>query len=119
MRLAAMYGRVAVNGAQTDHVVAGAGSHLNDIASGASRSTMLTLLGGLGLRYLAQQLVKLVPVLGWLVSGVLSASSTWLMGWAAVTYFERAQAGAPLLNLPGGAFGWLSELKVGRLQVKG
>lgn len=118
MRLAAMYGRAAVNGVQTDNLGVSSGVRLSTIASGASRDVVMTLLGGLGLRYLAQQLVKLVPILGWLVSGVLSASSTWLIGWAAVTYFERAQNGVPLVSVPGGAFGWLRELKVERLKVE-
>ncbi|MCB0132626.1 MAG: hypothetical protein KDD78_17310, partial [Caldilineaceae bacterium] len=37
---------------------------------------------GLGTRYLAQQLFKLVPLIGWLLSALLSGTSTWLLGMA-------------------------------------
>lgn len=108
MRLAAMYGRPSGHGASgSGELGIAAGVGLNAIGAGAGREVIMTLLGGLGLRYVAQQFIKLVPVLGWLMSGVLSASSTWLVGWAAVTYFERAQDGTPLIKLPGGSLGWL------------
>ena len=46
------------------------------------------MVGSLAGRYLAQQAVKLVPVVGWLVSGAIGAGSTWLLGQATVIYFE-------------------------------
>lgn len=44
--------------------------------------------GGLIGRYAAQQVVKLVPVVGWVASGLIGMSCTWLLGQAAVAYFE-------------------------------
>jgi uncharacterized protein (DUF697 family)/GTP-binding protein EngB required for normal cell division len=107
MRLAAMYGRGHVDGPAGNGTGVGNGMGLTSIVSGAGREVLMTLMGGLGLRYLAQQLIKLIPLLGWLLSGALSASSTWLIGWAAVTYFDRAQNGLPLIRVPGGALGWI------------
>jgi len=52
------------------------------------RKLLATVAGGLGLRLVAQQAAKLVPVLGWIVSGFLSGLSTWLLGWAAVACFD-------------------------------
>ncbi|MFQ5858172.1 MAG: GTP-binding protein, partial [Anaerolineae bacterium] len=109
MRLAAMYGRGHIDRPLSSSADVGGRAGLSTIVSGTGREVLMTLLGGLGLRYLAQQLIKLIPVLGWLLSGALSASSTWLIGWAAVTYFERAQDGAPVLKVPGGALGWLRD----------
>lgn len=51
------------------------------------REAMTAMVGGLAGRYAAQQVAKLVPVAGWLVSGVLGWSYTWLFGHAAATYF--------------------------------
>ncbi|MFQ6058275.1 MAG: GTPase [Anaerolineae bacterium] len=53
-----------------------------------SRELLATVAGGLGLRLAAQQVAKLVPVLGWAVSGLLSGLSTWFLGRAAVAYFD-------------------------------
>jgi len=39
-------------------------------------------------RLLGQQVAKVVPVLGWLVSGLMGAATTWLVGQAALAYFE-------------------------------
>lgn len=36
-----------------------------------------------------QQLVKLVPVVGWLLSGLSSGLSTWPIGHAFLRYYER------------------------------
>ena len=52
------------------------------------REVMAAMAGGLVGRYATQQMVKLVPILGWLVSGLIGASCTWLLGRAAVAYFE-------------------------------
>ncbi|HDN79001.1 MAG TPA: DUF697 domain-containing protein, partial [Chloroflexi bacterium] len=53
------------------------------------RETLATVLGGLGIRYLAQAVAKVVPVLGWIASGLLAAAGTWLLGYTALAYFER------------------------------
>lgn len=39
---------------------------------GSSREMVAAVAGSLGLRYAVQQVVKLLPVLGWVVSGILS-----------------------------------------------
>lgn len=121
MRLAAMHGRSSVVGPSEHAVAGGTEAGLSSIASSTGYEVIAALLSSLGLRYLAQQLIKLIPVIGWLLSGVLGASSTWLIGWAAVTYFERAQNGTPLVRVPGGTLGWLRdrrpELKVPQFQV--
>ena len=57
-------------------------------AGGLSRELIGTVAGGLSLHYLAQTLVKLVPVLGWAVSAALGAGATLLIGEAAIRYFE-------------------------------
>ncbi len=52
------------------------------------REVWLAIGGGLAGRYTAQQLAKLLPVVGWLISGAVSWSTTWGLGRAMVTYFE-------------------------------
>ena len=51
------------------------------------REAMTAMAGGLGVRYGAQQLAKIVPVVGWLVSGLLGWSYTWFFGQATAVYF--------------------------------
>ena len=55
----------------------------------SSKELVATVLVGVGLRYVAQQAAKLLPVLGWALSGLLAAASTWLLGQSAVAYFEH------------------------------
>lgn len=55
---------------------------------GVNRELIGAVIGSLSLRYAAASLVKLVPLLGWVVSGVLSSTSTWLIGEAALRYYE-------------------------------
>ncbi len=43
------------------------------------------------MRLVTQQLVKLVPVIGWALSGLLSGVSTLLLGHAFLRYYERDQ----------------------------
>lgn len=53
-----------------------------------SREMIGTVAWNLGLRRLIQQVLKLVPVLGWAVSAVLSGSATWLLGNGLQRYFQ-------------------------------
>lgn len=46
------------------------------------------LTAGVLTRYLAQQLLKLVPFVGWLLSALLSGLSTWLLGMALIRHYE-------------------------------
>jgi uncharacterized protein (DUF697 family) len=52
------------------------------------REVLAAIAGGLAGRYATQQAVKLVPIVGWVASGLIGASATWLLGRAAVAYFE-------------------------------
>ena len=78
MRLAAMYGQPATD----------------------PREVMAAVVGSIGLRLLAQQGAKLIPVVGWIVSALLGGLSTWLVGWAIARYYESQGPGAkPILTL--------------------
>ena len=57
-----------------------------------SRELMATLIGGAGLRYLAQQLAKLVPLVGWVISGALAWVGTCAIGRIAAAYFENGRS---------------------------
>jgi uncharacterized protein (DUF697 family) len=49
------------------------------------------LAAGFGLRALARQVVKLVPVAGWAASGIIGYAGTLAMGRATILYFERGK----------------------------
>lgn len=67
------------------------------------REVLATLAGGLGVRLVAQQVAKLVPILGWGASAALSGLSTWLLGWGAVAYYEgQVAALGSRLKIEGG-----------------
>ncbi len=52
------------------------------------REVAVAIGGGLLGRIAAQQLAKLVPVVGWLVSAGIAWLTTWALGQAAISYFE-------------------------------
>lgn len=54
-----------------------------------SRELLATFATSTLMRYAAQQLAKLVPVAGWLVSAAIAGMGTWSLGQAAILYFER------------------------------
>lgn len=56
-----------------------------------SREMVGTLLLNLCVRQLAQQALKVIPFIGWLLSGTLSGVSTWLLGAALRRYYEQEQ----------------------------
>lgn len=62
---------------------------------GMNREVMGTVIGVLGLRYLALALVKFIPIVGWAVSGVLCALMTILLGETAIRYYEAGGVVAP------------------------
>lgn len=53
-----------------------------------SRELLATLGVSLGARYLAQQALRLVPLLGWAASAGLAAVGTWALGRALTAYFQ-------------------------------
>lgn len=63
-----------------------------------NREVVGTVLGTLGIRYLALALVKLIPFVGWAVAGVLSGAMTFVIGEAAIRYYE-AGAQVPFSRL--------------------
>lgn len=63
-----------------------------------NREVISTIISVFGLRYLALSLVKLIPLLGWVVSGLASGAATMLIGETAVRYYE-AGATIPLRQL--------------------
>jgi uncharacterized protein (DUF697 family) len=58
------------------------------LAAGPTRELMATVATGLAFRYLAEELAKMVPFGGDLVSGAIAAAGTWSLGQVAVEYFE-------------------------------
>ncbi|GIK38065.1 MAG: hypothetical protein BroJett011_18980 [Chloroflexota bacterium] len=52
------------------------------------REVVIAIAGGLAGRYAAQQVAKLIPVVGWAASGLIGWSCTWGLGRAAIAYFE-------------------------------
>ncbi|GAC1387613.1 MAG: hypothetical protein NVSMB33_17250 [Ktedonobacteraceae bacterium] len=53
-----------------------------------ARELMVTMAGGLGLRYLAEQAAKAVPFGGDFVAGAIAGAATWSMGQVALEYYE-------------------------------
>jgi uncharacterized protein (DUF697 family) len=64
------------------------GQPLNDRYS---REMLATMVGSVALRYGGQQLVKIIPLAGWLASAALAAGGTWVIGRLAVEYFENGR----------------------------
>jgi len=80
-------------------------------SSDYSRELIITGAGSAALRLIALQAAKLVPVVGWAVSGLLGVGFTWLLGRAAVAYFEGS---APMgLLVEGVHHRWLEHIRVG------
>ena len=46
------------------------------------------MAGGLGLRYLAEQAAKAVPIGGDFVAGAIAGAATWSIGQVALEYYE-------------------------------
>ncbi len=53
-----------------------------------ARELITTIIGGLGLRYLAEQAAKAVPFGGDFVAGVIAGAGTWAIGQVALEYYE-------------------------------
>lgn len=56
-----------------------------------AKTLVATVVGGVTLRYLAQQGAKLIPGPGWVVAGAVAGVGTWAIGQVAVQYFEHGK----------------------------
>jgi small GTP-binding protein len=66
-----------------------------NVSSHYARELVSGLAGGLVARYLGEELAKLVPGPGWLVSAVVAAAGTMTMGRLAESYFQSGRQIAP------------------------
>lgn len=53
-----------------------------------AKELLTTMVGGLGLRYLAEEAAKLVPFGGDFIAGAIAAAGTWAIGQVALEYYE-------------------------------
>lgn len=53
-----------------------------------ARELITTMIGGLGLRYLAEQVAKAVPFGGDVVAGAIAGAATWSIGEVALEYYD-------------------------------
>ncbi len=58
-----------------------------------SRELLATLGASLGGRYLMQQALRLIPVLGWGASALIGAAETWFLGRALASYYAAGLEG--------------------------
>jgi small GTP-binding protein len=56
-----------------------------------SRELAGTILAGLAMRYIAEEMAKMVPIGGDVVSGAIAAAATWGIGQVAIEYFENGK----------------------------
>ncbi len=68
-----------------------AATYGEEISLDRARELLGVLAAGFGLRALARQILKLVPLAGWIASGAIGYAGTLAMGRAAVLYFERGK----------------------------
>ncbi len=55
------------------------------------RELVATVAGGLAMRYLAEEVAKIAPFGGDLISGAIAAGGTYALGQVAIEYFERGK----------------------------
>ncbi len=79
LRLAALYGE-PMNSAETAR---------------HARELLVTMAGGLGMRFLAEQAAKVVPFGGDLVAGVIAGAATWSIGEVALEYYGEGKKLTP------------------------
>ncbi|MGH2508932.1 MAG: 50S ribosome-binding GTPase, partial [Ktedonobacteraceae bacterium] len=53
-----------------------------------ARELVLTMVSGLGMRFLAEQVAKLVPFGGDIIAGAIAGAATWSIGEVAMEYYE-------------------------------
>ncbi len=56
-----------------------------------ARELIVTMAGGLGLRYLAEQAAKAVPFGGDFIAGAIAGAATWSIGQVAIEYYESGK----------------------------
>jgi small GTP-binding protein len=66
-----------------------------DGAKGHARELVMTLAGGIGLRYLAEQAAKAVPFGGDFLAGAIAGAATWSIGQVALEYYEEDKQLSP------------------------
>jgi small GTP-binding protein len=79
LRLAALYGEPVDSANTTRHL----------------RELIAVMAGGLGFRYLAEQVAKALPFGGDFVSGAIAGASTWAMGQVILEYYESEKHISP------------------------
>lgn len=79
LRLAALYGEEVDSADVTKH----------------ARELVAIMAGGLGLRYLAEQVAKVMPFGGDFVAGAIAGAGTWAMGEVALEYYEGGKQISP------------------------
>ncbi len=57
-----------------------------------AKELVVTMVGGLGMRYLAEQAAKLVPFGGDFVAGAIAGATTWSIGQVALEYYEQGKS---------------------------
>jgi small GTP-binding protein len=72
LRLAALYGEPIDSADAVKH----------------ARELVITMISGLGMRYLAEQVAKAVPFGGDVVAGAIAGAATWSIGEVAIQYYE-------------------------------
>ena len=60
-----------------------------------ARELIVTMVSGLGFRFLAEQAAKAVPFGGDLLAGVIAGAATWSIGEVALEYYESGKTIAP------------------------
>ena len=79
LRLAALYGEPVDSANTTRHL----------------RELVAVMAGGLGLRYLAEQVAKAIPFGGDLISGAIAGAGTWAMGQVVLEYYDSGKNISP------------------------
>lgn len=60
-----------------------------------ARELIITLVGGLGMRFLAEQAAKAMPFGGDFVAGAIAGAATWAIGEVALEYYEGGKQISP------------------------
>ena len=79
LRLAALYGEPVDSANTTRHL----------------RELVAVMAGGLGLRYLAEQVAKAIPFGGDFISGAIAGAGTWAMGQVVLEYYDSGKNISP------------------------